>query len=315
MGEKRKPGERLKEGETRKEILLLVFNHPEGVDEPDIRDAIREKTKIRTRDVITAHLKKLQDQGFIQKIQAPRNSGKPNRWKPSEFDFSVFSKIFADFPTNDHEAFFSTEYVQGVARNTFARVHLYRFYVMVKAEEELLLSSAARIGLQTPPFPSLFEYGLDFERFFTASYQLSPSLTIDKCLRNRQETYSKFHIASVLLSHSQRVGGCIVTSHFDSIAGRGLFFFLVYLLSDAEKYPQRQKEIFDFLNESNTLKFLNLIVSDPTELQRLLFINDGANRQASCWDMEEAPDLALDLEAHLKELMGRKTARENSMGK
>lgn len=78
---RRARGERYQTGEIKRKILLYIFDCPDSISEPDIRDHLRAKFGIRERGGLTQHLADIADQHFIKKEE---NVGLENKWYPTK---------------------------------------------------------------------------------------------------------------------------------------------------------------------------------------------------------------------------------------
>jgi len=87
---KRKQGERFEKGYIKNQILLIACqNFPKGIEEPDLRDTLRERFRIRESKGIKLHLADLEKKGLLSKVS---QKGKANIWKiPTE---PIFNKEF-----------------------------------------------------------------------------------------------------------------------------------------------------------------------------------------------------------------------------
>lgn len=79
MTERRKRGEMYPKGYIERRIAILVFDYPSGIEEPEIRDWLKENYNIREKKGIRSHLEKLKEKGFL--ILEPQR-GEDNIWKP-----------------------------------------------------------------------------------------------------------------------------------------------------------------------------------------------------------------------------------------
>lgn len=82
MEDVRRQGERSPEGYIRNRIEELIFDYPDGIETPKIKEWLRESEGIRERKVLDYHLKKLEKKGRIIKIP-PIKLGRENKWKPN----------------------------------------------------------------------------------------------------------------------------------------------------------------------------------------------------------------------------------------
>lgn len=69
--------DRYSQGVTQREIVRYILDFDNGVDEPRIRDHLKETLLIRAMRNIKTHLERLENEGIIQKVQT---RGGPNYW-------------------------------------------------------------------------------------------------------------------------------------------------------------------------------------------------------------------------------------------
>ena len=69
--------DRYSQGVTQREIVRYILEFDKGVDEPRIRDHLKETLLIRAMRNIKTHLERLEKEGIIQKVQT---KGGPNVW-------------------------------------------------------------------------------------------------------------------------------------------------------------------------------------------------------------------------------------------
>lgn len=74
---KRTRGDHYKPGEIKKEIVFYVLNHPDGIDEPTLREHFKNEFNINEAKNIKNHLKDLQKNKCIKKIE---KCGLANTW-------------------------------------------------------------------------------------------------------------------------------------------------------------------------------------------------------------------------------------------
>lgn len=76
---RRKQGERFPVGYIKNQILLIVCQHyPKGIEEPDLREILREQFGIRESKGIKQHLRDLEENALLDKVT---KKGKANLWK------------------------------------------------------------------------------------------------------------------------------------------------------------------------------------------------------------------------------------------
>lgn len=87
--ERRKQGQRFPQGYIKNQILLIACQHfPKGIEEPILRDSLREEFGIREPKGIKIHLADLEEKGLLCKFS---QKGKSNIWKiPTE---PIFVKV------------------------------------------------------------------------------------------------------------------------------------------------------------------------------------------------------------------------------
>ena len=79
MTERRKRGKGYPKGYIERRIAILVFDYSGGIEEPEIRDWLKENYNIREKKGIRSHLEKLKEKEFL--ILEPQR-GEDNIWKP-----------------------------------------------------------------------------------------------------------------------------------------------------------------------------------------------------------------------------------------
>ena len=78
---RRARGERYQTGEIKRKILLYIFDYPDAISEPDIRDHLRTRFGLRERGGLTHHLNDIAEKGYIRKEE---NVGLENKWYPTK---------------------------------------------------------------------------------------------------------------------------------------------------------------------------------------------------------------------------------------
>lgn len=77
--EKRRPGESYPRGFVKREIERMIWDSPQGIEEPELRENLRKKLNIRERKGIRKHLMEIERNGTIC---VERRKGKDNLWRP-----------------------------------------------------------------------------------------------------------------------------------------------------------------------------------------------------------------------------------------
>jgi len=107
---RRKQGEGFPKGYIKDQILLIACqNFPKGIEEPELRDILREEFGIREGKGIKLHLANLQEEGLLSKIS---KKGKSNIWRiPTEpiFVKDLGIKATPEFITYAERFLFSQE--------------------------------------------------------------------------------------------------------------------------------------------------------------------------------------------------------------
>lgn len=104
----RKPHEK---GFTKDRIILTILNHPNGIEEPELRDLIRQKHGIKDKRGIKRHLSDLKQSGKIRKEE---QKGKENIWHPKQ-DINTFKILAKEFLGTEHKLeFHKTPYCQNM---------------------------------------------------------------------------------------------------------------------------------------------------------------------------------------------------------
>lgn len=265
--EKKSKGPKYEPGFTQGEIFAIISNNPDGIEEGQIRDILREKFGISERKGVKRHLDMLERQGFVKKNPAPPKSGAPNIWMPARLTFENFGNLWSAFPSSVIEEVFSSTYVQECIQNRIVTFQVGCFYNFAP--------------------PELLDAGVNFNLFIARSYGLSPSSVIDRFERSSNDVWLMYSATSEILKHTLSQGSDLVTPFFESKAGQYIFLTLVELLVDLTKYPQKTGEIARFLVSKNTMKTLGLIFTNPTEM--LTILSEASKKQqfdiwASCDD-------------------------------
>ncbi len=113
---RRGQGQKDPTGSTKRKILFIIFNRPDGISEPDIRDLLQQKENIRSGRGIKKHFEHLFKNKYIQKESRP---GFGNIWKPPA-DFESFKSlisdklVWTDITNEELSEFNSTQYVQQI---------------------------------------------------------------------------------------------------------------------------------------------------------------------------------------------------------
>jgi len=111
---RRKQGERFPKDYIKNQILLIACQHfPKGIEEPDLRDTLRERFRIRESKGIKLHLADLEEKALLSKVS---QKGKANMWKiPTE---SRFNKEFGYEVTPTFEMY-AEKFIFSKYRNKF----------------------------------------------------------------------------------------------------------------------------------------------------------------------------------------------------
>ena len=133
MAKKRKRGERYPEDYIKKQIIRFVYDYPDGIGEPKIRDWLKENYGISEKKGIVNHLQELKEKRVLIKQKTKIE----NIWKHNpdpEMSKNVFilmmTEDFIDVLHEFHEAnmgeeeadrvtFFFTKYFQGAIEKNF----------------------------------------------------------------------------------------------------------------------------------------------------------------------------------------------------
>jgi hypothetical protein len=117
MGTKRKQGQKYDNGHTKNQILLILCEHPEGIEEPEIRDIIKWRLRISESKGLRDHLTDLENKRLLFKNKG--QVGKANKWFPEPVAFSTLAKRFLN--TNDELTFHASAYCQSMITPTLLR--------------------------------------------------------------------------------------------------------------------------------------------------------------------------------------------------
>jgi len=114
MAKKRDRGEKYPNGYIERKIATLVFDHPAGIGEPEIREWLKENYGVGEKKGITNHLQKLKEKEFLI-LQSEK--GKENIWKPCpESKPEILSYICEGMQGDTKEEVVSTFYSWYVQR-------------------------------------------------------------------------------------------------------------------------------------------------------------------------------------------------------
>lgn len=116
MGKRRKQGEKSDNNVTKNRILLILCEHPEGIEEPELRDIVKDKLSISDSKGIKIHLKDLEKDNYLLKKE---QSGKANIWILKPSSFLEIAKKFFDTP--DTLDFHSSAYCQSMINPALLR--------------------------------------------------------------------------------------------------------------------------------------------------------------------------------------------------
>ena len=222
MAKKRKRGERYPEGYIKKQIMRFVCDYPDGIEEPKIRDWLKENYGISEKKGIVAHLQELEEKMFL--IMQPQR-GKENIWKPNP-DREIFGVIWSNELQNNEEvlSFFNSKYTQRMISNEYMAG-----YRGLKSEED------------------------NVEPFFEEGMKLSPTFlhyTIHAGLPEVEVGAGLLQLVLEASPHAKRIGiyrgegpkKYDITLQIEYSAE----LLYVSLLIDAKKYPELRSKILDF---------------------------------------------------------------------
>lgn len=114
---RRKPGQREEKGKTKRRIILIISNHyPKGIEEPDLRDILREKWNIGESKGIKKHLEKLENFNVLVKEE---QKGLSNVWKVNP-DELIFKKLCLTFLRSKQKyKFINSKYAKKMLTDNF----------------------------------------------------------------------------------------------------------------------------------------------------------------------------------------------------
>ncbi|MFA4955390.1 MAG: hypothetical protein WC556_00270 [Candidatus Methanoperedens sp.] len=116
MDKRLKQGQKYKVDYTKNKILLILCEHPEGIEEPELRDIIKLQLNISDPKGIKDHLKTLEEKGFLCKKE---QIGKENMWSLRTEVFSELMKKFLD--KDEQDAFHVSPYCQNMIASPLLR--------------------------------------------------------------------------------------------------------------------------------------------------------------------------------------------------
>jgi hypothetical protein len=114
---RRKQGEKFKEGFIKKKIVLIIASHfPKGINEPELRDILRDNWSIAEPKGIKTHLDDLREE---LKLVKEEKKGFPNIWKLNQ-DYENFNLLAEYFlKSEDKFEFVKSKYVQSIIDENF----------------------------------------------------------------------------------------------------------------------------------------------------------------------------------------------------
>jgi len=242
MGRKKKDeekrGRKHPEGVTKRKILLIALEYPDGIEELDLFQEIRNKWDTNEPKGFKGHLADLgngrkiagrekgkawkEGKHYLIKTEQP---GKPNIWKPN-FDSEIFQDIWSNELQSREEvvSFFNSNYTQRMISNEYMAG-----YRGLKIEEDNL------------------------ETFFEEGMKISPTFLHYSIHAGLPEVEVGANILHSALMASQddspiRVYMDGFPKEFDitrQVEDRAELLY-VSLLIDSKKYPELRSKIIDF---------------------------------------------------------------------
>lgn len=177
MTEKRARGERFAPGFIRRRIAVMVFHHPEGITERDVRDALREKYGVYNKGVVVEHLGNL-EKGRILVKRA--EEGKENIWIPNADSPDKIFEFYAEIVKENTPKF---------ATSAFLSEHMQR---LIEAQQ-LHHNFLKHFGMGEDG-EILKEVEPDLMRVFSEGVKISPT-----ALRYINENLPEVNIATSLI--------------------------------------------------------------------------------------------------------------------
>jgi len=251
MGRKKrneeKRGRKHPEGFTKRKILLIALEHPDGIKERDLIEEIKNKLDIVDDKGIKGHLADLgngrkiagREKGKTWKdgkhyLIKTEQSGKPNIWKPNT-NREIFEDIWSNELQNREEvlSFFNSRYTQRMISDEYMDG-----YKGLKIEED---------NVET-------FFGGDYaETFFEEGMKLSPTFLQYSIHAGLPEVEVAADILHSALETSKdarpfRIYMDGLPKEFDITSSVGAYAELLYvsLLIDSKKYPELRSKIIDF---------------------------------------------------------------------
>ena len=117
LRKRRKRGARFATGLIKRKIVLIISNQfPEGIKEPDLRDALREEWRISEPKGVKLHLEDLKKKKVLIKEE---KRGFPNVWRLNP-DYQAFKSLAEEFlKSEDKLEFMRSRYTQSIINENF----------------------------------------------------------------------------------------------------------------------------------------------------------------------------------------------------
>ncbi len=101
MKNKRERGQHGPRGEVKRSIIEYILSHDSPVEEPDLREYLKQKHGITELKNIKIHLKNLQEQKCIKKYS---DKGNVNRWNINSINqIRIIHKLYSELQLTSHE--------------------------------------------------------------------------------------------------------------------------------------------------------------------------------------------------------------------
>jgi hypothetical protein len=240
-------------GETRAAIVSFLVFYPDGIEEPKIRDWLREKYGLKQKKTIITHLTVLKEEGLLTLQHSP---GKSNIWKlnpsqktqifickaalESDIKALVLGPLSKDKENEDRISLFGSEYVQRAIDTTFLPLFKKRYYIDTSLEEML---------------PN------DLMTFIEKGFKMSPTAVID--------TLIPLHLVHVAVGLF--IAALDRTQEIDNVT-QAVVTLYACLLTDLTKYCLCQgveDKIMAFLSEPRIISAISEWVGwDFTEVHK-----------------------------------------------
>ena len=183
LKKRRKRGEKYPEGFIKRKIACTIAQRfPDGIEEPVLRDTLRDEWGISEPRGIKVHLADLEEKKVLVKEE---KKGFPNTWKLNQ-GYETFKYLTKELGLLTHEdkfEFIKSKYVQSILTDEFLNPQVKKVLGLIKIPQELQ-ELAPVVKLLTPK-PEIFR------RFPLALYYLLFPEEIEKELSPLRQLFSE----------------------------------------------------------------------------------------------------------------------------